>query len=50
MPWRRPGFELALRIERIHDSRPGLKGVVLGGHGLTTWGRTSRSASATPWT
>jgi rhamnulose-1-phosphate aldolase/alcohol dehydrogenase len=42
VPWRRPGFELALRIERIHDSRPGLKGVVLGGHGLTTWGRTSR--------
>ena len=41
VPWRRPGFELALRIERLHDSRPGLKGVVLGGHGLTTWGRTS---------
>jgi rhamnulose-1-phosphate aldolase/alcohol dehydrogenase len=42
VPWRRPGFELALWIERIHDSRPGLKGVVLGGHGLTTWGRTSQ--------
>jgi rhamnulose-1-phosphate aldolase/alcohol dehydrogenase len=42
VPWRRPGFELALRIERIHDSRRGLKGVVLGGHGLTTWGRTSQ--------
>ena len=42
VPWRRPGFELALRIERLHDSRPGLKGVVLGGHGLTTWGRTSQ--------
>jgi len=41
VPWRRPGFELALQIERIHDARPGLKGVVLGGHGLTTWGRTS---------
>lgn len=42
VPWRRPGFELALRIERLHESRPGLKGVVLGGHGLTTWGRTSQ--------
>jgi rhamnulose-1-phosphate aldolase/alcohol dehydrogenase len=42
VPWRRPGFELALRIERIHDSCPGLKGVVLGGHGLTTWGQTSQ--------
>jgi rhamnulose-1-phosphate aldolase/alcohol dehydrogenase len=42
VPWRRPGFELGLRIERIHDASPGLKGVVLGGHGLTTWGRTSQ--------
>jgi rhamnose utilization protein RhaD (predicted bifunctional aldolase and dehydrogenase) len=40
VPWRRPGFELALRIERIHDANPDLRGVVLGGHGLTTWGRT----------
>jgi rhamnulose-1-phosphate aldolase/alcohol dehydrogenase len=42
VPWRRPGFELALRIERLHDANPDLKGVVLGGHGLTAWGRTSR--------
>jgi len=42
VPWRRPGFELALRIERLHDAHPDLKGVVLGGHGLTTWGRTSQ--------
>jgi rhamnulose-1-phosphate aldolase/alcohol dehydrogenase len=41
VPWRRPGFELALRIERIHDANPDLRGVVLGGHGLTAWGRTS---------
>ena len=42
VPWRRPGFELALRVARLHESRSGLKGVVLGGHGLTTWGRTSQ--------
>src|SRR5215218_8611025 len=42
VPWRRPGFELALRIARLHESRSGLKGLVLGGHGLTTWGRTSQ--------
>lgn len=42
VPWRRPGFELALQIERIHDTHPQLKGVVLGGHGLTTWGKTSQ--------
>ena len=47
IPWRRPGFELALRIERIYDLRPGLKGAVLGGHGLTTWGRTSQECEDT---
>ncbi|NOX31692.1 MAG: bifunctional rhamnulose-1-phosphate aldolase/short-chain dehydrogenase, partial [Actinobacteria bacterium] len=41
LAWRRPGFELALEIERIRENQPGLKGVVLGGHGLTTWGDTS---------
>ncbi len=42
VPWRRPGFELALEIEALYDSRPGLRGVVLGGHGLTAWGATSQ--------
>ena len=41
MPWRRPGFELGLQIEALHRDNPGLRGVVLGGHGLTTWGDTS---------
>jgi rhamnulose-1-phosphate aldolase/alcohol dehydrogenase len=41
LPWRRPGFELALEIEALHAARPELRGVVLGGHGLTTWGATS---------
>ena len=41
VPWRRPGFELALQIERLAEGRPDLKGVVMGGHGLTTWARTS---------
>jgi rhamnulose-1-phosphate aldolase/alcohol dehydrogenase len=41
VPWRRPGFELALEIEALYNARPGLRGVVLGGHGLTTWGATS---------
>ena len=31
VPWRRPGFELALEIERCRPSTPGLRGVVLGG-------------------
>ena len=46
VPWRRPGFELALEIERLVDQQPGLKGVVLGGHGLTSWGDTSDACEA----
>ncbi len=41
VPWRRPGFELALQVEQLRRDRPGLKGVVMGGHGLTTWADTS---------
>jgi rhamnulose-1-phosphate aldolase/alcohol dehydrogenase len=41
VPWRRPGFELGLQIAAISADNPGLRGVVLGGHGLTTWGATS---------
>jgi rhamnulose-1-phosphate aldolase/alcohol dehydrogenase len=43
VPWRRPGFELALEIESLSEQQPGLKGVILGGHGLTAWGSTSDS-------
>ncbi len=45
--WRRPGFELALEIEGLLDRNPGLRGVVMGGHGLTTWGATSEEAERT---
>ena len=41
VPWRRPGFELAVQIEQVQRSRPDVVGVVLGGHGLTAWGTTS---------
>ena len=46
VPWRRPGFELALSIEGLREQRPELKGVVLGGHGLTTWADTSDDCEA----
>ncbi|MTV26707.1 bifunctional rhamnulose-1-phosphate aldolase/short-chain dehydrogenase [Nitriliruptoraceae bacterium ZYF776] len=42
MPWRRPGFELGIQMENLHREHPELKGVILGGHGLTTWGATSQ--------
>lgn len=41
VPWRRPGFELALEIERLRKENPSLRGVVMGGHGLTTWADSS---------
>lgn len=43
VPWRRPGFELAVSVERVRELQPDLKGVILGGHGLTTWADTSDS-------
>ncbi len=44
LPWRRPGFELALMLQRAVESTPGCDGVVLGGHGLFTWGETQRES------
>lgn len=41
-PWQRPGFELALMLQRAVAQMPGCDGVVLGGHGLFTWGDTQR--------
>src|SRR3982751_263173 len=42
LPWQRPGFELALQLERIVKDNPGCDGVLLGSHGLFTWGNTQR--------
>ena len=42
VPWQRPGFELALLIARAVKDNPGSEGLILGGHGLFTWGMTQR--------
>ena len=42
VPWQRPGFELALLIERAVKDNPDAEGLILGGHGLFTWGNTQR--------
>jgi rhamnose utilization protein RhaD (predicted bifunctional aldolase and dehydrogenase)/NAD(P)-dependent dehydrogenase (short-subunit alcohol dehydrogenase family) len=42
LPWQRPGFELALMLEKAVKDDPGCDGVLLGGHGLFTWGNTQR--------
>ncbi len=39
--WRRPGFQLGLDMAKIASENPKAKGCVLGGHGLTVWGKTS---------
>ena len=42
LPWQRPGFELGMMLKRAVETNPGCDGVVLGGHGLFTWGETQR--------
>jgi rhamnose utilization protein RhaD (predicted bifunctional aldolase and dehydrogenase)/NAD(P)-dependent dehydrogenase (short-subunit alcohol dehydrogenase family) len=44
LPWQRPGFELGLMLKKIVEQTPGCDGVVLGGHGLFTWGDTQRDS------
>src|SRR5690606_27068705 len=41
VPWQRPGFDLGLQLERAVNENPGIRGIMLGGHGLFTWGDTS---------
>lgn len=42
LPWQRPGFELGMMLKRAVAEDPKADGVVLGGHGLFTWGNTQR--------
>ena len=42
VPWQRPGFELGLMLQRAVESTPGCDGLILGGHGLFTWGQTQK--------
>jgi rhamnulose-1-phosphate aldolase/alcohol dehydrogenase len=39
--WQRPGFDLGLKLENCLKENPGIKGIMLGGHGLFTWGDTA---------
>jgi rhamnulose-1-phosphate aldolase/alcohol dehydrogenase len=41
--WKRPGFELGLRLRDHMKAHPHQRGVVLAGHGLICWGDDSRS-------
>jgi rhamnulose-1-phosphate aldolase/alcohol dehydrogenase len=39
--WQRPGFDLGLKLEKCLDENPGIRGIMLGSHGLFTWGDTA---------
>jgi rhamnulose-1-phosphate aldolase/alcohol dehydrogenase len=41
--WKRPGFDLGVRLQNYAQSRPELRGVILAGHGLICWGDTSKA-------
>ena len=42
LPWQRPGFELGMMMKRAVEQQADCDGIVLGGHGLFTWGETQR--------
>lgn len=44
--WRRPGFQLGLDIAAIKEANPEAIGCILGGHGITAWGKTSKQVEA----
>src|SRR5690606_12811926 len=39
--WQRPGFDLGLQLRQCLDEIPGIRGIMLGSHGLFTWGDTA---------
>lgn len=39
--WQRPGFDLGLKLKKCLDENPGIRGIMLGSHGLFTWGNTA---------
>ena len=43
LPWRKPGFELGLMLQRYQAQHPQQRGLVLAGHGLFTWSADARA-------
>ena len=39
--WQRPGFDLGLKLQACLEENPGIIGIMLGSHGLFTWGDTA---------
>ena len=41
VPWQRPGFDLGLQLKKCYEANPDIRGIMLGSHGLFTWGNTA---------
>ncbi len=46
LPWKRPGFELGLWLEKFVSENPQARGVVLASHGLFTWADSAEDCYA----
>ncbi len=47
LPWQRPGIDLGIKLGNLAAANPKLVGVVLGSHGLFTWGKTAKECYET---
>jgi len=47
LPWQRPGFDLGLKLGEMAEKNPHFVGVVLGAHGLFTWGGSAKESYQT---
>ena len=41
--WQKPGFDLGLQLRDCLAANPGIRGIMLGSHGLFTWGDTANA-------
>jgi rhamnulose-1-phosphate aldolase/alcohol dehydrogenase len=47
VPWRRPGFDIGLLIERLIAENPRARGVLLGHHGMSSWSHDDKTCYET---
>ena len=47
LPWQRPGIDLGIKLGKMAAAHPEYVGVVLGSHGLFTWGNDAKSCYET---
>lgn len=43
LPWKRPGFDLGLRLRNFVAANPGCHGVMLAGHGIICWAESAKA-------